>query len=238
MRGFIADKKMFAKISLLVERKFKKTKYALPLYELGLDYRDNKDMITGKRVTPWFTPEEMRTYMGAQESAKDFRVLNRSVIAPALAELKAESDIIMTMETEREKSVVKRLRFIIDDNMVNMSAQERIKRLQATLPTGTGTKEIEIAELMQILQRVYEVEPLSTVRKIAGMYLGRRPDFDRVCDKINSKKLSGQIGTLGGFSRKVFEGEGMKLACPDSRPEAPAITAAGASVAEELVKDS
>jgi len=234
LRKLIADKKMFAKINLLVERRFRKTKYAIILYELGLDYRDNKDRETGKRVTPWSTIDDLRAYLGASNAAKEFKIFNRDILKPALAEIQAETDIIMTPEFERYKKTVVKLRFVIDDNTVNMSAYDRIKRLQATLPVATGTKEVELAELMQILQRVYEVEPVSTVRKIAGMYLGRRPEFDQVCDSIDSKKLSGQIKTLGAFSRKVFEGEGMKLAMPSVLPEAPATTAAGTPAIEDL----
>lgn len=215
LRGFIADKKMFAKISLLVERKFKKTKYAMPLYELGLDYRDNKDMKTGKGVTPWFTPDEIREYLGGTDSTKPFKVLNGAVISPALYELKAESDLVMTMETEREKRVVKRLRFFIEDNTVNMTMHDRLKRLQKTLPVGSGTKEIELVELMQILGKVFEITPQAECRTIAGMFLGRREKFDQVCETVNLAKQSGAIKkTLGSYARAVFRREGESLCLP------------------------
>ncbi len=208
LRQFMVDSNMFARINMLIEQKFKKTKYAQPLYELGLDYRNNKDSSLGKAVTPWMEVEKFRKYMGVPDTKayKSFAALNRAIIQKALKEIKAESDIEMTLDKELEKRVVTRVRFIIEDNVANISPVERLKRIQATLPEGKNLN-IEVAKLADFLARVFDVH-VPRAKKIAKLYAGNETYFREVVDKVHNKQLAGEIkGKIGPFAAKVFEDE-------------------------------
>lgn len=207
LRGLIADSKMFAKINLLVERKFKKTKYALPLYELGLDYRDSKDRSTGKGCTPWIEIPKLKKYLGIKSEYAEFKLLNRDVIKPALAEIKAESNIIMTLEKELEARQVVKVRFLIEDNTGNLGVIERLKRLQASLPGLEGDLGIEAEKYAQYMSKMFEVH-LPRARKIARLYVGHGNAFEAAVQKVERDKLAGKVkGKLGGYAAHVFLAE-------------------------------
>jgi len=207
LRGLIADSSMFAKINMLIERKFKKTKYALPLYELGLDYRDNRDRTTGKSCTPWMEVDKFRKYMGIKDSYPEFKLLNRAVIQPAIKEICVESDIIMKLEKEIDNRLVVRVRFTIESNTVNMSAVERLKRLHSTLPGLEGVKGVEAAYYADYMHKMFEVH-LPRARKIARLYVGHRENFNSIAQKIERDKLEGRVkGKIGAYAARVFTDE-------------------------------
>ncbi len=216
LRDLMSNSTMFSKINMLLERKFKKTKHALPLYELGLDYRDNKDPMTGKGCTPWMEIKVFRKYMGIQDHEykdKGFGPLNRDVIQKALKEIKAESDIIMSLDKDTEQRQVKRIRFLIEDNKANMSATEKIKRLQATLPMegSEGSAGAEISHFVQIMTQIYAVH-VPRAKKAARRYVGYKDDFTRICHLIDQKKLAGECkGSFGAWAAKIFEAEAPML---------------------------
>ncbi len=209
LRGFIADSTMFARINLLIERRFQKTKYALPLYELGLDYRDNKDKVSGKGCTPWMAVEQFRKYMGIKpgEYQKGFGELNRTIIQHALKEIQAEADITMTMEKKTDKRVVTHVRFLIEDDPTHMSAKEKIRRTMATLP-GMGTKnQDEALKFAQAMSAAFGVT-MSRARKIARLYVGHEDALKAVMEKIQHDKLAGKVkGKIGPYAAAVLEKE-------------------------------
>lgn len=211
LRQLMVDSTMFAKINMLIERKFKKTKHAQPLYELGLDYRDFKDPMTGKRVTPWMELDEFRKYMGIKTTEyTTFKMLNQKVIQKGLKEIKAESDIILKLDKETEKRQVKRIRFFIEDNKANMSAEERIRRLQATLPIE-GTAGVEIAHYAEILNRIYQIH-IPRAKNIARGYVGYKEDFARICLMVDQKKIQGECkGVFGAWAAGIFDAEAPML---------------------------
>jgi hypothetical protein len=207
LRGFIADSTMFARINLLIERRFKKTKYALPLYELGLDYRDNKDKVSGKGCTPWLSVDQLRKYLGVADKYPEFKLLNRAILQNALKEIQAEADITMTMEKKTDKRVVTHVRFLIEDDPTHMSAREKIRRTMATLP-GMGDKnQIEILKFAQAMHNAFGVS-LPRARKIARLYIGHEPELRAVMEKIQHDKLAGKVkGKLGAYAAAVLEEE-------------------------------
>lgn len=207
LRGFIANSTMFARINMLIERRFKKTKYALPLYELGLDYRDNKDKISGNGCTPWFTVEQFRRYMGVEDKYREFKLLNRAIIQHALKEIKAEADIELTLEKEIENRAVVRIRFQIKDNPANMSALDKLRRTIATLPGIADKGQDETLKLAQAMHAAFGVT-LARARKIARLYVGHEAEFTAIAEKIQHDQLAGKIkGTIGAYAATVFEKE-------------------------------
>jgi plasmid replication initiation protein len=198
---------MFARINLLIERRFKKTKYALPLYELGLDYRDNKDKVSGKGCTPWLSVDQLRKYLGVADKYPEFKLLNRAILQNALKEVAAEADITMTLEKRVDKRVVTHVRFLIEDDPTHMSAREKIRRTMATLP-GMGTKnQDEVLKFAQAMHAAFGVS-LPRARKIARLYIGHEPELRAVMEKIQHDKLAGKVkGKLGAYAAAVLEEE-------------------------------
>lgn len=216
LRQHMADSTMFAKINLMLERKFKKSKYALPLYELGLDYRDAKDPLTGKGCTPWMTLSIFRKYMGVgKKEYVQFYVLNRDVIQKALREIKAESDLVMAMEKRLEKRRVVAIRFTIEDNRANMSATERLQRLQQQLPGLEGEAGIEQGRYAQIMTEIFDISP-GRAKKLARLYVGHGQQFETVCKRIEKYKLEGRVKSkLGAYAAKVFHKENPVCELPE-----------------------
>jgi plasmid replication initiation protein len=112
--GKISQKKlynptMYAKISLAVQSKFR-SKYALILYELCLDYFIKKQ---GKGETPWIDVEDFRKLMGADNDKyySNFKYLNRKVLNVALNEVNKESDIFIKVSRRMESRKVVALNF-------------------------------------------------------------------------------------------------------------------------------
>lgn len=218
LRGFIASSTMFARINMLIERKFRKTKYALPLYELGLDYRDNRDRVTGKGCTPWMPVEHFRKYMGIkpEEYQTGFGELNRRVIQNALKEVSAESDITMAMEKRTENRVVTHLRFVIADNPANMSAREKIRRTMATLPGMATKNQDEVLKFAQAMHAAFGVS-LPRARKIARLYVGHEDALKAVMEKIQHDKLAGKVkGKIGPYAAAVLEKENPVVSIEDT----------------------
>lgn len=212
LRELIADAKIFALIDMMVERKFKKTRYSIPLYELGLDYRDNKDKVTGKNVTPWIKIHDFRSYMGIKSGEyPEFKTLNQAVIKPAWKEINTESDIIMTPEFKREKRKVNEVRFLIEDNKVNMSLKKRIQRIQRTLPIE-GSLGIQLAHFAEKMTALFGIAK-GRAKKAAKLYAGRPDDFERITSIIEAKYRAGECKskTPGGWAVTIYEEEGHKL---------------------------
>jgi len=207
MRLFIADSTMFARINLLIERKFQKTRYALPLYELGLDYRDNRDAVTGKGCTPWLSVDQLRKYLGVTDKYPEFKLLNRAILQNALKEIAAEADITMAMEKRTDKRVVTHVRFLIDDNPANMSAKEKVRRVMATLPGMAPKNQDEVLKFAQAMHAAFGVT-LSRARKIARLYVGHEDALKAVMEKIQRDKLAGKVkGKIGPYAAAVLEKE-------------------------------
>jgi hypothetical protein len=93
-----------------IQRKFT-SGHALALYENGLRYRS-----TGS--TGWWTLETFRKLMGVDDNDyyADFRRLNSKVIKPAVRQVNAASDILLTAEKKAEKRRVVAIRFLIKEN--------------------------------------------------------------------------------------------------------------------------
>ena len=207
LRLQMTNTNMFARISMLVERTFKKTKHAQPIYELGLDYRDNKDPVNGKGCTPWMDIEFFRKYMGLNPGEfKTFKSLNQLVIQKALKELESESDIRMALEKELKSRQVVKIRFVITDNKMNMSIKERLRRIQKTLPGIDDEKAVEHAKIVEDMVNKFDMNR-TVAKRLARLYVGKIPEFLQVSEDIMLKKLAGKVKNLGAYAAKTFEKE-------------------------------
>ena len=84
--------------------------YALALYENCARFRKLGH-------TPSFPVEAIRALLGARDPYyADYRKLNERVILPALREVNAVTDLVLTIEVKREARRVAEIRFLIGDN--------------------------------------------------------------------------------------------------------------------------
>ena len=95
---------IFARISLSVQNKFK-SKYALALYELLVDY-------LGVGQTGWIELETFRRLMGVAEGEHtEYKKFNQRIVQVALREVNKLSDITVKVETRRTGRQVEALKF-------------------------------------------------------------------------------------------------------------------------------
>ncbi len=74
-------------------------KYASSLYENCVRYRPNKGF---PGLTTMWDIDIVRKLLGATtDYYKEFKVLNRKILKPAIAEINEHSDILIEMELER-----------------------------------------------------------------------------------------------------------------------------------------
>jgi hypothetical protein len=101
------DPKIFALINLSIQREFS-SGHALALYENC--YRFVRTGSTG-----WWEIEIFRRLMGVHDSAyyRNFKHLNAKIIKPAVAEVNAVSNILVSPEFRRQGRVVSHVRFLI-----------------------------------------------------------------------------------------------------------------------------
>jgi len=100
------DPAMFAMINLQVQRRIDSA-YALNLYENTLRYKDTNTGSTGRWDLGFF-----REIVGATANyCDDFRLLNRKVIKPAMEKINEVSDIMISVEYEKQARSVVALKF-------------------------------------------------------------------------------------------------------------------------------
>ncbi len=110
LRQKLYNPEFYAPVHLGILRRFG-SGHALSLYENCLRYRNIAQ-------TPLFSIKVFRDLLGVGGNASydDFKVLNRAVIKPAMAEVNAVSDICLDLQLKREKRKVVGIKFLIDQN--------------------------------------------------------------------------------------------------------------------------
>ena len=106
IRSLLYNPKFYAKVSLIIQKRFR-SKYALFLYELCIDY-------IGIAQTPWITLKDFRSYMGLEKSEyPGFKSLRQHVIEKALLEINNCSDITITADYNRGGRWITDIKFSI-----------------------------------------------------------------------------------------------------------------------------
>jgi len=120
---------VYSKINLSVLRDMNSA-HALVLYENCYRYVDIAH-------TPWWDVDVFRKLMSVDQmiSYKQFKLLNRAVIQPAMKEVNELSNIQLELETKRKGRTVTGLRFVIRPNpqlsLVGMDAEDDITAMPA-----------------------------------------------------------------------------------------------------------
>lgn len=133
---------IYARISLSVQNKFK-SKYALALYELLVDY-------LGVGQTGWIELETFRRLMGVAEGEHpEYKKFNQRIVQVALREVNKLSDITVSVETRRPGRQVEALKFKARAKQATAAAE--VEKVQArthkpVLPPATGGRLVAPAE--------------------------------------------------------------------------------------------
>jgi hypothetical protein len=120
---------VYSKINLSVLREMKSA-HALVLYENCYRYVDIAH-------TPWWDVDVFRRLMSVDQmtSYKQFKLLNRAVIQPAMKEVNELSNIQLELETKRKGRSVTGLRFLIRPNpqlsLIGMDSEDDITQMPA-----------------------------------------------------------------------------------------------------------
>lgn len=120
---------VYSKINLSVLREMNSS-HALVLYENCYRYVDIAH-------TPWWDVDVFRKLMSVDQmvSYKQFKLLNRAVIQPAIKEVKDLSNIKLELETKRKGRTVTGLRFVITPNtqlsLVGMDSEDDISSMSS-----------------------------------------------------------------------------------------------------------
>ncbi len=175
---------MYSKINLSVLRDMKSA-HALVLYE-------NCHRYLGIAHTPWWDVDVFRKLMSVDQmtSYKQFKLLNRAVIQPAVKEVNELSNIQLELETKRKGRSVMGLRFLIRPNpqlsLIGMDSEDEI--------TDTAAYKALLAEgISKTLARAWVLEH----------------DEDYIFEKLDlasDQSASGRIkSTKAGFLKAAIE---------------------------------
>ena len=97
---------IYARISLSIQNKFR-SKYALALYELSVDY-------LGVNQTPWIPLADFRRLMGLKDDEyPEYKEFNRRVVARAVREINKVSDVSVQVKTRKEGRSVAALKILV-----------------------------------------------------------------------------------------------------------------------------
>jgi len=104
----LANPQVYARINLTIQNRFN-SKHSLALYELFVDYK-------GVGQTPWISIHDFRELMGLEDGKYTrFKDLKYDVINKALKEINKESDLAVTLETQKRSRRVVAVKFLIGD---------------------------------------------------------------------------------------------------------------------------
>lgn len=131
LREKLYKPELYARINISVMNKFNGS-YALALYENTVRFR-------GVGTTGWREVAIWRSVLGLEEGEyRQFKEFNNKVLKPAIAEVNANSDILLEMGFRREGRRITAIRFQIRDNpqlQISFPTKERlIGKIRATGP--------------------------------------------------------------------------------------------------------
>jgi hypothetical protein len=111
LRERLYNPSMYARISLSLQNQFE-SKHAQALWELCIDYLGSRREYG---ETPFISVEQFRKLMGTEETqyVKEFKILNRAILKPAIAEINRVSDLKVTVDYQRKGRKVEALKFKI-----------------------------------------------------------------------------------------------------------------------------
>lgn len=169
---------VYSKINLSVLRDMNSA-HALVLYENCYRYVDIAH-------TPWWDVDVFRRLMSVDQmiSYKQFKLLNRAVIQPAMKEVNELSNIQLELETKRKGRTVTGLRFIIRPNpqlsLVGMDPEDDVTQMpsyQALLAEGISKTLARAWALEHDEQYIFEKLDLASSQAASGKIRSSKAGF-------------------------------------------------------------
>jgi len=196
---------MYAKINLSLQNKFS-SKHTLAIYELCLDYFIAKK---GYGETPSISVENFRKLLGLKENEyKEFMDLNKHILKKSIAEINTKSDLLVTVEYQRQMRKIVSLKFHIDKNPNSaidlepiLKSLQKINDSESEKATDTAPKEIENSELYQTLKSygISKSKAVEIIKAHDELYIRD------VLKAVDIQVKSGKIKDVPSFTVKAIE---------------------------------
>lgn len=145
LRQMLHNPSMYARISLSLQNRFK-SKYALALFELFVDYFHTEK---GYGETQWIPLEKFRELAGLEPSEyKEFKKFNQRIIKQPIQEINTITDLYIDEKngilTQKEGRKVVALKFIIRKNKQNIIDIQAIEKKECAEQVCLPVPEFEI----------------------------------------------------------------------------------------------
>lgn len=107
----LANPKIYAKVSMIVQSKLSGNKSAIALYELGLDFCDEK---RGAGKSPWIKIEDFKGLLGIDKEAyPQYKFFSRDVIKPAITLVNKETHLLIDIKTKKVGRKIEFLKIVV-----------------------------------------------------------------------------------------------------------------------------
>lgn len=217
---------VYSKINLSVLKEMKSA-HALVLYENCYRYVDIAH-------TPWWDLSVFRKLMAVDELAsyRQFKLLNRAVIQPAMREVNELSNIQLELETKRKGRSITDLRFLIRPNpqlsLLGMDAEDDITRTpayKALLAEGISKALARTWILEYGEEYIFEKLNLASSQAASGKIKSSKTGFLKSAveqdyhNENTEKKKMLEVSQAAKETRKALEGKLEALRAAQKRAE-------------------
>jgi len=184
-----------------IQSKFK-SKYALILYELCVDYFIRKQ---GKGETPWIGIDDFIKLVGVEneKSLQEFKIMKRAIINKAINEINKESDIFIEVSKKTENRKVVALKFYISPNK---NTHNLLTRLITPPKQGELSFKSEDEEQKELYERMTKAFTLSD--RQAQEILSTMHDLEEVkeiLDMVERRIKRNEIMNIGAYTYKALK---------------------------------
>lgn len=219
---------VYSKINLSVLREMKSA-HALVLYENCYRYVDIAH-------TPWWDVDVFRKLMSVDQmtSYKQFKLLNRAVIQPAMKEVNDLSNIQLELETKRKGRSVTGLRFLIRPNsqlsLIGMDSEDDVTKApayKALLEEGISKILARAWVLEHDEEYIFDKLDLARSQAASGRIKSSKAGFLKAAVEENyhnenaAKKKAVEVANVAKVTRDKLEGEleGLRKAQRDAESD-------------------
>ncbi|OQY06753.1 MAG: hypothetical protein B6I28_06080 [Fusobacteriia bacterium 4572_132] len=200
MRKKLHNPEMYAKINLSLQNKFK-SKHSLALYELFVDYYNEKKKFG---ETPRLSINDIRKLLGLNSGEyEEFKFLKRDVLKKAISEINRKTNIFGETLFFKESRKVTHVKFMIKpnkENSLDIKKMKIIKKKRKTLPIDEF--ELDNQELFSILTVEFGISNKKAVNILKTM------DEFYIQENLNVVKKGineGKIKNIPAYTVKALE---------------------------------
>ena len=198
LRKNLYNPRMYARISLSMQSKFK-SKYALALWELCVDYLDESK---NYGETPWISLVNFRKLMGlVDDEYQEFKRLSQRIIREPLKEINKITDFKVDVDYKRQKRRVVAVKFKVC----------RIKQLPKSKGKNKGMAKLKSPDDAQLVGLAQELINRGIKPKSVAVKLCQNYDEDYIRKQIESFDffMEANDGTItsnpAGWLRRAIE---------------------------------